>query len=245
MVITNEYIGRTGFENVTGSAGNDLITETGGAGTLNGLAGNDIIRGGTGGDTIDGGADYDQLYGGDGNDSIVGGTGNDYLYGEAGNDNLQGGDGADILKGGAGDDIIGGGIGNDVIYGGAGNDTLIGGAGSDTFVWQLADRGVKGAPATDTITDFDVAPLASGGDVLDLRDILSGETAANLSNYLHFEKIGNDTIIHISSSGEFASGFNAVRDVQKITLTNADLVQAFTDDQSIINNLNRESKTDY
>ncbi len=205
------------------------------------MAGSDIIRGGAGNDTIDGGADNDQLYGGDGDDIILGGTGNDYLYGEAGNDNLQGGDGNDIIYGGAGNDVISGGAGADIISGGVGNDTLTGGAGADTFKWELADKGSKGSPAIDVITDFDPAAFGAGGDVLDLRDILSGENhtvgTGNLGNYLHFEKLGTDTIVHISSNGEFATGFNPAKDVQKITLTNVDLIQSFTDDQAIIANL--------
>ena len=62
----------------------------------------------------------------------------------------------------------------------------------------MADRGVIGAPASDIITDFGVAPAASGGDVLDLRDLLVGENhnvgVGNLASYLHFEKVGADTM---------------------------------------------------
>ena len=245
-IVTNEYAGTSGTETINGSASNDLISGLAGDDTLNGLAGYDIIRGGAGNDIIDGGADDDQLYGGDGNDTIVGGTGNDYLYGEAGNDNLQGGDGADFISGGAGNDILIGGIGADKLLGGAGNDTLTGGLGADTFKWELADKGSKGSPARDTITDFDPAAFGSGGDVLDLRDILSGENhtvgIGNLNYYLHFEKVGSDTILHISSNGEFVSGFNASKDVQVITLSNVDLVQSFTDDQAIIADLLSKQK---
>jgi Ca2+-binding RTX toxin-like protein len=246
-VVTNEYAGTAGVDVQAGSNSNDLISGLAGNDTLTGLAGSDIIRGGAGIDSIDGGADDDQLYGGDGNDTVIGGTGNDYLYGELGDDNLQGGDGADKIYGGAGTDTIVGGIGADLISGGAGNDSLTGNAGADTFKWDLADKGLKGAPALDIITDFDPAAFGAGGDVLDLRDILSGEShvgldSGNLENYLHFEKLEVgvgvfNTIVHISSNGEFVSGFNAGKDVQKITLTGADLVGVFTNDQDIINNL--------
>ena len=255
-VVTNEFAGTAGNDTDTGlgvgigalsTSSNDLISGLAGNDVLFGLAGSDVIRGGAGNDTIDGGADDDQLYGGGDNDTIIGGTGNDYLYGEAGSDNLQGGDGADKIYGGLGVDTIQGGIGDDLIVGGAGNDTLIGNAGADTFKWELADKGLKGSPALDTITDFNPAAFGAGGDVLDLRDILSGEShvgldPGNLENYLHFEKIDVgggifNTIVHISSNGEFVSGFNAGKDVQRITLTSADLVGSFTNDQDIIQNL--------
>ena len=245
-VVTNEYAGTAGNDSINGSASNDLISGGAGDDTLNGAAGNDVIRGGAGNDSIDGGAGDDQLYGGDGNDTILGGIGNDYLYGEAGNDNLQGGDGNDTLSGGAGNDILVGGLGDDILIGGAGNDTLTGGAGSDTFKWVLADKGAAGAPALDTITDFDPATAGSGGDVLDLRDLLTGENhttgTGNLSNYLHFEKIGADTVLHISSSGEFTAGYNAAKEVQTITLTGVDLVTGFSNDQQIIQDLLTKQK---
>ena len=83
--------------------------------------------------------------------------------------------------------------------------------------------------------------------MLDLRDILSGEShigfdSGNLENYLHFEKLGADTVVHISSNGEFVTGFNAGKDVQRITLTGVDLVGVFTNDQDIIQNLLTQQK---
>ena len=205
-ITTDNIGGDAGNNTITGTARNDYISGLGGDDTLNGGAGFDLIKGGAGNDTIDGGADDDQLYGGDGNDTIIGGTGIDDIYGEAGNDTLNGGDGNDKIFGGAGNDIINGGLGADLISGGAGNDTLTGGgAGVDVFKWELADAGTKGTPATDTITDFDPASMALGGDVLDLRDLLSGENhtvgTGNLASYLHFELSGGNTVVHVSSTG--------------------------------------------
>ena len=173
---------------------------------------------------------------------------------------IGGGSGADILTGGAGDDYITGGAGNDTINGGAGNDTIIGGAGNDTltgglgadvFKWNLGDSGVKGTPAIDTITDFNTATPATGGDVLDLRDLLvselhSGNNVGNLQNYLHFEKFGTDTIVHISSTGGFTTVldthtvgplFSTANEDQRIVLSATDLVGTSTNDASIIANL--------
>jgi Ca2+-binding RTX toxin-like protein len=245
-VVTNEIQGTSLIDTITGTSGNDAIAGFAGDDTLNGGAGSDIIKGGAGADTLDGGANNDQLYGGDGNDTILGDNGNDLLLGDSGNDNLQGGAGNDTLRGGAGDDTLDGGIDNDILIGGAGNDVLTGGLGSDVFKWEFADQGAKGAPAADTINLFDVAPAASGGDVLDLRDLLTAENhttgAGNLASYLHFEKSGADTVIHVSSNGEFSAGFDATKDVQTITLTGVDLIGAYSNDQQVIQNLLANNK---
>ena len=64
--------------------------------------------------------------------------------------------------------------------------------------WSLGDAGTTAKPAVDAITDFDkgvTGSASSGGDILDLRDLLQGEShtgnaTGNLGNYLHFEKSG-------------------------------------------------------
>jgi Ca2+-binding RTX toxin-like protein len=256
--ISNTLGGTVGGDTLTGTVHNDFIGGLAGNDTITGAAGFDIIKGGDGNDSIDGGADDDQLFGGAGGDTIIGGTGDDKLYGEAGNDSLQGGDGADLIKGGTGLDTLVGGAGADTIVGGAGNDTLTSGIGgadiiSDTFRWELADKGTTAVPAADVITDFNTASAALGGDVLDVRDLLTGENhligVGNLASFLHFEKVVNvlspggfDTIVHISDNGSFAAGFNAAKDVQTITLTNVDLVTGFANDQAIIQNLLTQQK---
>jgi Ca2+-binding RTX toxin-like protein len=245
-IVTNEISGTAGTDSITGTAANDAIEGFAGNDILSGGAGSDIIKGGAGDDTIDGGDDNDQLYGGDGNDTLLGGTGDDLISGDAGNDTLLGGTGNDTLLGGTGNDTLDGGDGNDVLMGGAGNDLLTGGLGSDVFKWTLADGGPKGSPTNDTITDFNVAPAASGGDVLDLRDLLSAENhvvgTGNLASYLHFEKSGANTIVHVSSTGDFAAGFNPAKEVQTITLTGVDLVTGNNNDQQIIQTLLNNSK---
>ncbi|PKO91950.1 MAG: hypothetical protein CVU15_10250, partial [Betaproteobacteria bacterium HGW-Betaproteobacteria-1] len=187
--------------------------------TLNGTAGNDLIDGLAGDDIINGGDGNDIIYGGAGNDTLSGGTGNDRLDGGVGNDTLDGGDGDDVL------------------IGGAGNDTMTGGLGADVFKWSLADAGTAGAPAQDVITDF-----GNGEDRLDLRDLLQGEATDNLENYLHFETVGSDTVVHISSSGGFSGGYNSGNEDQTITLQNVDLVGSLTSDQQIIQNLLESQK---
>ena len=116
----------------------------------------------------------------------------------------------DLLDGGAGNDLLFAQGGNDTLIGGAGNDLLYGGTGSNTFVWKLGDQGTAAAPATDTVMDFKVG---TGGDVLDLRDLLQSEhaqagagTAAVLNNYLHFSQVSGDVVLSVDhqASGQVA-----------------------------------------
>ncbi len=199
--------------------------------------------------TIPGTAANDRILGDDGNDTLTGAAGHDILEGGLGNDLLSGGLGDDILRGGAGADTLDGGAGADVLTGGKGNDQLTGGLGSDVFRWEFADQGVNGTPANDIVTDFNNAAVTLGGDVLDLRDLLQGETlsgaaSGNLTSYLHFAVSGGDTTIQISSNGGFSGGFNAGAVDQSITLTGVDLSSAgsLNTDQQIIQDLLNKSK---
>ncbi|MFZ3175435.1 MAG: VCBS domain-containing protein, partial [Thiobacillus sp.] len=164
-----------------------------------------------------------------------------YLVDSGGNSQFTGGAGLDILIGGSGVTTLSGGDGNDILIGGAGNDTLIGGLGADTFIWKLADRGTPGTPAVDMVTDFD---STANSDKLDLRDLLQGESASTLTNYLHFEKAGSDTLIQISSTGGFTGGtYVAGATDQTIILSGTDLVSAYgTTDANIITNLLSQGK---
>ncbi|WP_153161663.1 VCBS domain-containing protein [Zoogloea sp. 1C4] len=175
------------------------------------------------------------------------------LDGSTGNDDITGTDGRDILTGGAGNDIIRGGAGADLISGGSGNDTLTGGLGSDTFKWSLGDAGTTAKPAVDAITDFDkgvTGSASSGGDILDLRDLLQGEShtgnaTGNLGNYLHFEKSGADTVVHVSTNGGYTGGtFVAGATDQKIVLQGVDLTNsgALSTDAQIIQDLLTKGK---
>jgi hypothetical protein len=150
------------------------------------------------------------------NNIQTGAATSNFMFGFDGNDTLTGGAADDRLVGGTGSDTLTGNAGRDLLIGGQGADTMNGGAGADIFKWELNDGGTAGAPVTDTINGFDINSRASGGDVLDLRDLLIGETAGtllgqdNLANYLHFEQAGADAIVHISSTGGFAADAHAV-----------------------------------
>jgi surface adhesion protein len=214
--------------------------------TLNTIGNN--LFGDASSNTLTGTAGNDRILGGDGGDTLNGGDGHDILEGGAGNDTLNGGTGIDVLRGGSGNDTLNGGDGNDILTGGAGNDILVGGLGSDVFRWELADRGVAGTPATDTVQDFNSASVAAGGDRLDLRDLLQGETqdALNLTNFLHFAQSGADVVVQVSSSGGFSGGFNAGAVDQTITLEGqwADMTAsgALGSDQQIIQDMLTKGK---
>ncbi|WP_417069543.1 retention module-containing protein [Niveibacterium terrae] len=260
---------------VAGTAGADLIHASAANSIVDAGNGNDIVYGSDNSQATDlatlktsnfMGANSDDtanhalgnvIHGGDGNDALLGGAHSDLLDGGAGND---------YLSGGAGNDALRGGEGKDRIEGGAGSDVLMGGAGSDVFVWSLNDGSatagtsttgnsalgigdsVGHAGTTDLVTDF---TKGSGGDALDLRDLLQGEShfgqdPGNLANYLHFEATTSggvtSTVVHVSSSGGFTGGtYNAGHEDQTIVLTGVNLLidgsTSLLNDANIINNL--------
>ena len=92
---------------------------------------------------------------------------------------------------------------------------MTGGAGSDTFVFQIGKLG----SGTDTITDFTVANPASGGDVLNVHDLLTGTpTSANLGGYLQFTVNGNGTVtLGVDANG--ATGGSSYVNLATVTMT--------------------------
>src|SRR5690606_20792421 len=130
--------------------------------------------------------------------------------GTAGADTLVGTAADEYLSGYAGNDDISGGAGDDVLVGGQGDDLLAGGLGADVFRWDLGDAGTAGNPARDTVIGFDTT---ANSDSLDRRDLLVGESQGvdqlgNLESYRHFEVSGSNTVVHVSSTGGFAGGYN-------------------------------------
>jgi hypothetical protein len=62
--------------------------------------------------------------------------------------------------------------------------------------------------------------------VLDLRDLLQGETTANLTNYLEFDTTSQSgaTIIKVSATGAFPNGVaNVAGETERIVLENVNL----------------------
>ncbi len=121
---------------------------------------------------------------------------------------VEGTSGHDALGGTAGNDTLIGGDGNDILFGGAGNDILTGGLGADVFKWTLGDQGTAATPARDVIKDFSAVD-----DALDLRDLLQGENAGNLSSYLQF---GTDSVtgkLMLSVDHDGGGAFNATQNI--------------------------------
>ncbi|QKH33735.1 retention module-containing protein [Achromobacter pestifer] len=190
-----------------------------------------------------------------GQDFLAGNEGDDILYGQGGNDELSGGRGQDILSGGTGNDILEGNGGSDVLIGGMGNDIVIGdgfdfyrrdGSGysvdSDTFKWEFNDQGTITAPAVDTIRDFSILKPVEDGDILDLQELLVGESDSTLTKYLDFRKEGYNTVIDVNTQGKLGTqGAD-----QKIVLENVDLTHdaygQFMNNQAIINDLLQKGK---
>jgi Ca2+-binding RTX toxin-like protein len=99
----------SGFENLVGSANNDVLTGNGDA------------------NVIDGGAGADRVFGGAGDDSLLGGAGNDSIGAGGGNDTVDAGLGSDSVDGGSGDDLIYGGSNGTVLASFITNGTFTGG----------------------------------------------------------------------------------------------------------------------
>jgi Ca2+-binding RTX toxin-like protein len=148
-------------------------------------------------------------------------------------------EGSNELVGSNGNDAMGGSDLSETLIGGEGNDILTGGLGADTFVWNLGDQSATpGDPAQDTVTDF----TTGQNDVLDLSDLLQGADQGSLASYLHFEQQGSDTVVHISTAGDFdGSNHGTVAD-QVILLENfsmggadsANVIQQLIDSNNLI-----------
>lgn len=209
-----------------GDAGETILGRDGAADDLRGGGGDDWLVGRGGDDQLDGGDGKDHLDGGAGKDRLAGGRGQDDLRGGGGDDLLLGEQGNDDLRGGAGKDVLDGGLGADLLDGGAGDDVLTGGAGSDRF--RFSNPG-----GTDRITDFQAG---TGGDVIDLRSVLSGvgeETGAVLQNWLRIEVVGDDSTISIDADG---TGDFAAADA-RIVVEGVDLMGGAPDQAAAIDSL--------
>ncbi|MCO7521875.1 type I secretion C-terminal target domain-containing protein [Pseudomonas sp. 1] len=219
-ILGHTEVTNPGNDTVNGGDGNDIIF--GDLMTFNGIAGTGVeaiqayVAGKTGVATGDVDAramhkyitehysEFDISRSNDGADTLLGGNGNDIIFGQGGNDYIDGGKGNDILLGGAGNDTLLGGEGNDILIGGKGDDILIGGTGADTFVWKAGDLG------KDVIKDFNVTE----GDRLDLSDLLQGEKASTIDNFLKITTVGGESTLQVSTEGKLnAAGGLANADV--------------------------------
>jgi Ca2+-binding RTX toxin-like protein len=130
------------------------------------------------------------------------------IAGGVGNDTLTGNSSDNLLRGGAGNDTLNGGAGADTLIGGAGADNLTGGLGSDTFRFLGSDP-----RSVDTIADFSTLAPSSGGDVLDISDLLIGAptvTTGNVGDYLSIREVDGNSIISVDRDG--AGGAHGFQD---------------------------------
>ncbi|OQX36979.1 MAG: hypothetical protein B0D91_07865, partial [Oceanospirillales bacterium LUC14_002_19_P2] len=143
--------------------------------------------------------------------------------------NLSGSGSDDVILGTDGKDDIQAGAGNDIIIGGDGDDLLTGGTGADVFRFKSGDEGTTAAPAFDVIEDFNRAE----GDVLDLSDMLVGESAATIDAFLDLSTVVDNGVTSTQIAvKDSANG----QTVQTIKLDGVDL-SSLGSEADILNNL--------
>lgn len=189
------------FENLLGSAYNDILTGTGAVNILNGGAGDDTLVGGGSGDTLIGGAGIDTI-------SYAGSTGvtvnlnlvtaqtsaattvAGLTYGGAGDaqndiisgvENITGSGSTDFLTGDANNNVIDGGAERDLMYGGNGNDKIYANLGNDIAYGENNNDTFYVSSLTGnlpTIIDGGARDAGNiqnhGGNVMVLQDLVNG-----------------------------------------------------------------------
>ena len=195
----------TGFENITGSSYDDVLTGDlnvnvlkGGDGedVLAGKAGNDTLEGGDGADVLIGGAGADILRGGDGVDTasyrdatatvvvnLLGGANSGDAAGDVFTsiENIEGSAFADTLNGNNDANVIIGGAGVDALDGKGGDDTLLGGAGNDALTGGLGDDALDGGDGDDTLTGGAGADSFTGGAGIDTVSYATATAGVDVS----------------------------------------------------------------
>nr|WP_050498482.1 DUF5801 repeats-in-toxin domain-containing protein [Aeromonas veronii] len=237
----DNYLAVDSFDDLSSGLGSLFTAVSVGSDLLQGGAGNDVIFGDSiHADNVDGGwfefvADNPGKSGGQLLNELYS---RHAVYGKegavGGDDTLEGGDGNDVLYGQKGNDILIGGDGIDILIGGTGSDTLTGGAGKDTFKWGAGDVG-----GTDVIKDF---TTGTGGDVLDISELLTGEHANknSLDAYLNFSSSGpgtNKSTLTIDLDGSNGGTTHVIKfdSIDLTTLGNSDLqiIQKLLDDGNL------------
>ena len=159
-------------------------------------------------------------------------NGNGVVNGTAADELLVGGTGADDLRGGLGSDFLFGGLGADTLRGGTlatPNDTT-----TDTFLYTNVNQG------GDTIVGFNTGDSASGGDLIDLGDVLSGFGGASVGDavtggFLSFAGSNGDadTDVLVDADGG-SDGFVTLATLDGLAFADAATSQATLDDNIIV-----------
>ena len=188
-----------GFENIIGSAYDDILTGNDQANVIEGLAGADKLDGGTGADTLsyagsNAGVTIDLNLGtGDFDDDFN--TINAASGGHAAGDKVKyesfthvlGSSHVDRITGDSQDNTLTGGAGNDTLKGGSGDDTLDGGPGRDTLDGGLDDDTVIYSNATEGVTvDLSSVSVNQNTNVVTIRNS-SGRGEASGDTFVDIE----------------------------------------------------------
>ena len=206
--VASGFTSIAGIENVTGGAGNDVLTGDGLANRLTGGAGNDTYYANNV-DTISegAGAGTDSVFTDSSTFTLAANVENLTFIG-AGNFSGTGNGSANVITGGSGKDVISGGGGSDVIKGGGGGDTLSCGAGNDTFVYSLITNSRPGSGNFDTISDF-----THGSDTIDFSAITgltavasaSSTPASIAAHTIEVVTTGGNTVIYANATNKSES----------------------------------------
>ena len=195
-----DFVGGGETDNITGSAGNDIIKDGGSysffdccGGVFYGLGNDDTIYGMAGDDIIIGTGGTDFLDGGDGNDTITSGA--DFISGvddPINNVNTQTVvQSAATMIGGTGDDTI-------ISFG---DDTIDGGAGDDVIIMGRSERNTatttEGGAGIDEINFSNLDPAEGGGASSSLLVVDLQGQAYSLRN------TGTNTVLFIDTFGVF------------------------------------------
>lgn len=192
----NVITGNAAANSLAGGLGDDTLNGAGGADTLTGGDGNDWYfidnpkdmlaeDGGEGSDTVSSTGSVDLTLARFANIEHVTLTGGGTIHAMGNGD-------ANLLRGNAAGNILTGGDGADTLDGGLGIDRLTGGSGIDLFLRHALNEG------RDVITDFQ---SGTGGDVLDISDMLLGFTAGNEAQFVQCVASGNSTILRVDANG--------------------------------------------
>jgi len=214
------------FENLSGSAYNDILTGDASGNRLDGLAGNDTLTGGAGNDTYVVNASGDIIVEsvGAGTDTVISGitwtlgstlenltlsgsatingSGNsaaNVLTGNSVANTLSGGGANDTINGGAGNDSLVGGEGNDRLDGNTGNDTMVGGNGDDTYICDAAGDIITESPSAGTDTVVSAVAWTLGATLENLT--LSGSATINGTGNSAANVLTGNSVNNILSGG--------------------------------------------
>lgn len=152
----------TGFENVLGSAYNDILTGDGAANVITGGSGDDTLIGGAGADSLNGGLGTDTVsYATSGAGVTITINGGAGVGGDAAGDtltgieNLIGSNSGDTLFGDGGANLFIVGNGNDAINGLGGSDTVSYANAAAFVTADLLNGTVTGGSGTDSVSNIE------------------------------------------------------------------------------------------